>query len=250
MLCYPTFDSDSIRSFMPPEPVLLPASSWGRQPRRADCTLPVPCIPAQVPHIAADSGGSAAMLRAAKLGLEHAYRYTPEQYVTWLQGLGSRLSWAATFDFCCAGAEVERVVRERQTKTTEMAWLFWSQYKHAAVWVPTIQGQTVADYRRHAQELRPLIEQMARQYGETSAWRVGIGGLVRRTFRSPLAFPRQVISCDSSSWNSRFCRDIEACRVSGLRQRAWTITRALPRYLRALEEAQAEPKQLLLPLVA
>jgi hypothetical protein len=171
------------------------------------------------------------------------------------------------------------VIRQRQEKTTELAWLFWSRYQQVAVWVPTIQGQSVADYRWHARGLRPLIEQMAGQYGETSAWRVGIGGLVRRgvemicqvctavagelsgiplhawgvslrAFRSPLAFPRQLISCDSSSWNSRFCRDIEDCRASGLRQREWTITRALPRYLCALEEAQAAPKQLLLPLAA
>ena len=279
MQFYPTFDSDSIRSFMPAHPVLLPASSWSRQPRRADGSLAVPHIPGQVPEIAVDSGGYAATLRAEKLGLENGYTYLPAQYVTWLQALGPRLSWAATFDFVCAGVEDQRVVRERQARTTEMAWLYWSRYQRAAVWVPTIQGQSIADYRRHAQELRPLIDQMARRYGETSAWRVGIGGLVRREvemicqictavaeelpgiplhawgvslrmFRSPLAFPRQIISCDSSSWNSRFCRAIEECRASGLRQREWTITRALPRYLRACAEAQAEPKQLLLPLTA
>ena len=279
MVFYPTLDADSVREYLPALPFLVPASSWGRLPRRADGALPVPHIPAQVPEIAADSGGFVATQRIAKLGLENGYTYSPAQYVTWLQALGPRLSWAATFDFVCVGVEDQRVVRERQAKTTELAWLFWSQYNHAAVWVPTIQGQSIADYQRHAQELRPLIDQMARQYGETSAWRVGIGGLVRRTvevicqvctavadelpdiplhawgvslrtFRSPLAFPRQVISCDSSSWNARFCRDIETCRVSGLRQRAWTITRALPRYLHALEEAQAEPKQLVLPWAA
>jgi hypothetical protein len=102
---YPTLDADSVRDYLPAIPFLLPASSWGRQPRRGDGVLPVPRIPPQVPEFAADSGGFAATQRAAKVGLEHAYRYTPERYVAWLQALGPRLSWAATFDFVCAGVE-------------------------------------------------------------------------------------------------------------------------------------------------
>jgi hypothetical protein len=272
----PTFDSDSIRDFMPAHPVLLPASSWARQPRKANGALLVPCIPSQVPEIAADSGGFAASLRAAQLGLEDGYSYTSEHYVTWLQGLGSRLSWAATFDYPCAGANAQ-VVRVRQERTTAMAWLFWSRYQQITVWVPTIQGHTPAEYRSHAQELRPLLDEMACYYGKTSAWRVGIGGLVRRpveticqicravadalpdislhawgvslrTLYSPLALPRQVISFDSSSWARVQDSDRAAWYASGLRQRQWTITVALPRYLAAIEHAWASPKQLALQL--
>jgi hypothetical protein len=284
MRFYPTFDSDSIRDFMPAHPVLLPASSWARQPRGPQGALPVPCIPPQVPEIAADSGGFAASLRAKKLGLEDGYSYTPDQYVTWLEALGSRLSWAATFDWCCEPqvAADERAVRERQDKITEMAWLFWQRYRRqtSIVWVPTIQGWTIADYQRHARDLRPLIERMARYYQKQSTWRVGIGTLCRRTrvgtirqvcaavaeelpgvplhlwgvslrtFRAPVALPTQAVSFDSSSWNRLFARGREEWHTSGLRQRQWTITIALPRYLAAVEHAWSSPKQLSLPLAA
>lgn len=100
--------------------------------------------------------------RAKKLGLEDGYSYTPDEYVAWLEALGPRLSWAGTFDYCCAGATDRQVIRERQAQTTEMAWLFWQRYQQTgAVFVPTIQGRLPDDYRQHVWELRPLIEEMA-----------------------------------------------------------------------------------------
>jgi hypothetical protein len=57
---YPTLDSDSVRSYLPAHPMLLPASSWVRQLRGPEGALLVPHIPVQVPEIAADSGGFAA----------------------------------------------------------------------------------------------------------------------------------------------------------------------------------------------
>lgn len=273
MQFYPTFDADSIRLNMPACPVLLPASSWARLPRKADRALPVPRIPAQVPKLAADSGGFVASLRAKKLGLADGYSYSSDEYVIWLQALGPRLSWAGMFDYCCAGATERQVVRERQVKTTAMARLFWKRYQGMGiVFVPTVQGQTVADYRRHARELRPLIEEMARTYRQRRAWRVGIGGLVQRgaetirqvcaavaeelpgipfhlwglslrTLRSPMVLPRQVISCDSSSWNWRYGQNLEECRASGLSVRQWVITVALPRYRANVQQDQETPQQ-------
>jgi hypothetical protein len=80
----------------------------------------------EVPELVADSGGFMASVRAKKLGLADGYTYSPDEYVTWLEVLGARLSWAATFDWCCEPqvAADERVVREHQDRTTEMAWLF------------------------------------------------------------------------------------------------------------------------------
>lgn len=278
MQFYPTFDSDSIRSTMPAYPILLPVSSWARLRRKADDALPVPRIPAQVPEIAADSGAFIASQRAKKLGLEDGYSYTPDQYVDWLKQLGPRLAWAATFDSCCN--KDRQVVHKYQAKTTAMAWLFWHNFRQTnIVWVPTVQGWLPADYRRHARELRPLIAQMASHYGPASMWRVGIGtlcqrsaetirqvcaavaeelpgvplhawGVSLRTFRSPMMLPPQVISFDSSSWNYLYGRSVERWRASGLSQRQWTITIALPRYLNAVEQGVASPKQLPLPLVA
>jgi hypothetical protein len=162
-----------------------------------------------------------------------------------------------------------------------MAWLFWRQFGEVKfAWVPTIQGWEIADYQRHAQELRPLIAEMATHYGPQSAWRVGIGSLCQRAsvsmirqvvaavaeelpgvplhlwgvslrgLRSPVALPGHVVSCDSSSWNRLPVKGVEEWRKSGLSQRRWTITVALPRYLHAIEQTLATPKQLQLPLVA
>ncbi len=283
MQFYPTLDADSMREYLPAIPFLLPASSWGRLPRRADGALPVPRIPPQVPALAADCGGYVASLRAKRLGLEDGYTYTPEQYLAWLEALGPRLSWAATFDWCCeppvAGSRV--LIRQRQHKTTEMAWHFWGQHKYCQfAWVPTIQGWDIADYVWHARQLQPLIQEMASFYGAHRGWRVGIGTLCQRAsipmiqavcaavssvlpdiplhlwgvslrlFRAPAALPNMVTSFDSSSWNRLFGREIEAFRRSGLSQRRWTITVALPWYLAEVSRALAGPKQLSLPLAA
>lgn len=117
----------------------------------------------------------------------------------------------------------------RKAGTTALAWRYWQKFRHTGiVFVPTLQGWLSSEYRRHAQDLRPLLEQMASYYGPQSAWRVGIGtlcqrpaelirkvcaavadelpgipfhawGLTLHTFRGPIVLPRQVIRCDSSS---------------------------------------------------
>lgn len=99
MWLYPTLDADSVLDGLPAIPFLLPASSWARQPGLSDGGLRVPRIPPQVPALAADSGGFMASVRAKKLGLDDGYTSSPDEYVTWLEALGPRLSWAVTFNY-------------------------------------------------------------------------------------------------------------------------------------------------------
>lgn len=262
---YATVDSDSIRDFMPDVPVLLPASSWARKKMKA------PKLPAHVTHRAADSGGFVATFKWGD------YRYTPDEYVRWLHTFGPR--WAAMMDYCCEDEITSGkpgVVQERQQRTTEMAHHFWQTYKHVPwAWVPTIQGWQPADYRRHARELKPLIDEMADYYGPGSdAWRVGIGTLCRRAsvpmirqvasivaeelpgmplhlwgiklgaLQSRIALPEAVVSVDSAAWSALLYKGREAYHESGLKQREYIYRIALPRYIAQVEAALSEPKQL------
>lgn len=208
-------------------PVLLPASSYARYKFR---TLH---MPSHITNKAADCGGFVATFKWGD------YKYTPDQYVDWCSGWVP--SWAATMDYCCEDEITSGrhgVVRERQQKTTDMAYRFWDDYRDAQwAWVPTIQGWDVADYQRHAQEMKPLLLEMQQFYrdrdGDASQFRVGIGTLCRRVsiqkiraivmavyqelpevecfhlwgvktglWRSNVAFPFNV-SSDSASWNMK-----------------------------------------------
>lgn len=275
---YATVDSDSISpkamAHVPAGlPLLLPASSWARK------RLAPPKLPAHLAgNVAADSGGFVATFHWGD------YRYTPAEYVTWLDSFHPR--WAATMDYCCEPeitGQNDGVVAERQRRTTEMAWLFWRQYRRAAwAWVPTVQGWEPDDYVRHARALRPLIEEMRDYYGSGSPdWRVGIGTLCRRASVSmiqqvtrmvahelpgvPLhlwgvklailsgrvALPDAVASVDSAAWNGlTHAKEREvyhAWRDSGRgTQREYSYQFALPRYLDKVERALSSPKQLTL----
>jgi hypothetical protein len=57
--------------------------------------IPVPTLPDSITDRAADSGGFIATFKWGG-----RYPYTPEQYVTWLNG-GWHPQWSATMDFCC-----------------------------------------------------------------------------------------------------------------------------------------------------
>ena len=274
---YATVDSDSVRPYMPPNVAyMLPASSWARK------NLAAPKLPTHITETAADCGGFVATF---KWGGD--YRYTPEQYVRWLHTFGP--SWSATMDFCCENEITSGkpgIVGQRQWRTTEMAHLFWREYRRAPwVWVPTVQGWEVADYVRHARELRPLITEMADYYGSGSAFRVGIGTLCRRAstamiravsfavaaelpdvplhlwgiklgaLRDPIALPAQVVSVDSAAWNGMFGTDLEVRREWGREQakhglpgtqRHYAYTVALPAYQAKVEAALSRPKQLTL----
>jgi hypothetical protein len=135
MTFYATIDADSIRSYMPAVPYLLPASSWARYQLR-----PVR-LPRRLKHLAADCGGFVATR------IWGDYRFSPTQYVSWLHTF--RPEWAAMMDYCCEDeitAGKPGLVRQRQERTTQMAWYFWQRYRFVPwVWVPSIQGWQIAN---------------------------------------------------------------------------------------------------------
>lgn len=259
---YATIDSDSVRSYMPDVPYLLPASSWSRKKMAA------PKLPPQLSHTAADCGGFVATFKWGD------YRYTPEVYEAWLHTFNPH--WAATMDYCCEPEVMGKlgVVRERQQKTTTMAHLFWKQFRRSPwCWVPTVQGWDLEDYQRHARELRPLIEEMADYYGSGSEFRVGIGTLCRRAdvtmiravvnavaaelpgvglhlwgvklsiLQAKQPLPDTVISVDSAAWNGFFGTDHQEWQAGTLSKRQHSYQVALPRYIARVEKALATPKQ-------
>lgn len=254
---YATIDSDSDGAYLnhvsTDTALMLPASSWQRKKLRK------PRIPAHLHELAADCGGFV----ATKIWGD--YRYTPAEYVRWLDTFGPH--WAATMDYCCE-PELAGVTRERQDRTTAMTRHFWRTYKHAPwVWVPTIQGWEPDDYRRHARELRPLVDDMADYYGNGAGFRVGIGTLCRRAhvrmiaavvgivseelpgvdlhlwgvkldaLKAAIALPR-VVSTDSAAWSGLFGSDREEWRASGMKQRTWAYRIALPRYQAKVDTAR------------
>ncbi len=261
---YATIWAGGESPFMPAVPVMLPASSWARFGLRA------PRLAKHITERAADSGGFVATFRWGD------YRYTPAEYVKWLNTFGP--SWAAIMDYCCEPetAGNEGIIRQRQWRTTEMAWRFWREYRDVAwVWVPTVQGWDIDDYRRHARELRFLVLEMAAHYGTGSAYRVGIGTLCRRAsagmvqrvvyavadelpgvplhlwgvklsvLRAPVVLPN-VVSVDSAAWNGLFGSNICRWRASGLTEREWCYKVALAEYLSKVRSALDSPKQLAL----
>ena len=267
---YATIDSDSIRSYMPSVPILLPASSWARK----GIPLPAPRLPPHITERAADCGGFVATHR-----WNGVYRYSPQQYVDWLSTWNPQ--WAATMDYCCENEITSGkpgIVRERQERTTAMAWHFWQNYRHCqCIWVPTVQGWNLEDYEWHATQMKPLLEAMHQYYGVGSLFRVGIGTLCRRAnaqtirevalavsrilpgiplhlwgikmsvLRSPIALPEQVISSDSAAWHGFFAHGLErhkwAYQSSGMTKREYAYRIALPEYLAKIERTLSTPKQ-------
>lgn len=271
---YATLDSTITREttkelLSPYVSYLLPASSWaGLQHRRTGLVgiIPTPKLPSGL-RLAADCGGFVATR------VWGDYLYSPQQYVTWLETFNP--VWAATMDFCCEPEVVENkgLVADRQTKTTMMAHHFWQHHRQTPwAWVPTIQGWVPDDYGRHAQELAPLIAEMAAHYGANSEFRVGIGTLCRRdsaqmihevvsTVASVLpkarfhlwgvkltavqaGLPAQVASVDSAAWNGLFGRGINQWRTSGMRQAHYVLTHRLPAYAAKVAQADSGPKQM------
>jgi hypothetical protein len=269
---YFTVGVDELRDWpcVPDVPVLLPASSYARR------GLQPPRLPAHVTQRAADSGGFVATFKWGD------YLYSPEQYVQWLRTWNPQ--WAATMDYCCEPEVLGKqgIVRERQQRTTDMAWLFWSRYRDCLwAWVPTIQGWEVADYRRHAREMKPLIDEMQSHYGADSSFRVGIGTLCRRAsaemirsvvlavseelgdvplhlwgvklslFQSGLALPTQVASSDSAAfwfshaggWQAAHEEMRSWSRQRGKTHRHYMYEVAMPRYQAKIDAALSSIKQ-------
>ncbi len=257
---YATFDSDSIRSYIPQDvALLLPASSWARH------GLPSP--PAYMQSWktkGADSGGYIAS------HIWGEYRYSLEQYVTWLETW--KPQWAATMDYCCE-QELSVVTRDRQEKTTCNAWQAWNNYRNASwAWTPTIQGLYPEDYRRHAHEMKTLIDKMKVYYADNPEWRIGVGTLCRRDdvelIQKILDAVREVLpdvsihlwgikldalrsvnlkqvrSSDSGAHSGKWGTELEETRKAAAEAETsiskYCIMVKLPRYLERVEAAVAE----------
>ncbi len=262
---------------------LLPASSWASAEVLAHGRVrgkiaPVR-LPASIVDAAADCGGFVA---SRKWG---DYRYSISQYVDWLSSWRPIApTWAACMDFCCEDEITTGnagVVRDRQEKTTAMAYHFWQQYRGVSwAWVPTIQGWTTEDYRYHVREMKPLITEMSSHYGTTSAFRVGIGTLCARAsakmirevvtlvaselpsiplhlwgvklsvMQSQIMLPAQVASVDSGAWNGMWGHGRNHWKATGMTQREWCLKVALPVYEAKIAAALQQPKQATLLEVA
>lgn len=270
MQCYPAISAGEDCEYISDlERGLCVASSYAGSVMNKYCILtsiPVPKLPVSICDRAGDWGG----YRVVK-DWEGKAPFTQQQYVDWLSSWEP--CWAATWDYPCSDEKASSsptVVQTRQDETTLMAWYFWHHYKNVPwCWVPTVQGWTVGDYRRHAQDLYPLVKKMQAYYGQSSAFRVGIGSLVGRRdaavkaiantvaeelpgtlfhvwgawklkhFKSPIAWHEQVVSTDSGAFNGRFGKGLE---MSGI-QRQVVFQERLPKYQQATVRAGATPKQ-------
>lgn len=274
IIFYPTISRGELGKYANVSRALLPASSWAREEvnkyGRVRGSIPAPKIPETMKEIAADCGGFVATRKWGN------YRYEPAQYIDWLASFSPQ--WAAMMDYCCEDEITSGkagVVRERQQATTGMAWRLWDEYRSLEwAWVPTIQGWHVADYLRHASEMKPLITEMQSHYGSVSAFRVGIGTLCARAsatmirevvtavarelpgvplhlwgvklsvMQSPIHLPQQVVSVDSGAWNGMWGHGRNLWKASGYTQREWCFKVALPTYEAKIIEALSTPKQL------
>jgi hypothetical protein len=226
-----------------------------------------PNLPAHVQRVAADSGGFVATFKWGD------YRYTPEQYTAWLDTF--RPQWAATMDYCCEDEITsgnQGIVRERQQRTSEMAYHFWKDYRDVPwSWCVTVQGWHVEDYIWHARELKPLIQEM--QAAGHSDFRVGIGTLCHRdsakmvqqvvqavaeqlpgvplhlwgvkllVLQSAYALPG-VLSVDSAAWDVMMYRERSGWKavMGTMTQKEYAHNIALPRYQQKVEAALGSAK--------
>lgn len=258
---------------------LLPASSWAayslRRQRYKGLSddmvigdIAVPRIPSTAKVVAADCGGFVATKKWGK------YRYTPEQYVRWLQAIDP--TWAATMDFCCENEITTGntgIVRQRQNDTTRLATWLWTKHKNATwVWVPTVQGWTLEEYVWHAKALSPLIREMQQFYsqqGRADVFRVGIGTLCARasadfivsvvqvladtlpgvqfhlwgvklqTFKVLKSLSSVIASTDSAAWNGMIKSGRNLWKDTPYSQTEWCFKVALPAYEEKIRKALA-----------
>jgi hypothetical protein len=240
---YPTLWAGAVRAQMPVRQYLLPASSWGRFIRQ-DGTIRPANLPASIRGCVIDPGA----FDAARRG---KYQYDFEQYLRWLFSFQKgQIAWAGMPDYCCAFCQTHPVaehvqrswfyemaegdpVRIQQLRTTFLAEMIWSFHRNVPwIWVPFVQGLSIEQYARHAQELQKLILDMKWWYGPQSSFRAGIGSLCRPLPRGELldiiaavsdalprvsfhlpgvklktfqhmeySFPDCVVSADSTEWH-------------------------------------------------
>lgn len=270
---YATTDADSVGPrlwpHIPPSAYLLSAASWWRRYGR----LKVTPLPPQMRPLGGDCGGYV-ITRVRKLT---CWPFGDDELAEWYSGMG--MAWGATRDHCCE-PDISIAIHERQEMTTENAAAAWRNHRDAPfAWVPTVQGWEPDDYARHARQLRPLVEEMRRHYGDGSAFRVGVGtlckradplmarrvvaavarelpgvplhlwGLTHRVFDSQAALAPQVASLDSAAWNGFFGKGHELWRASGMTKRAYSYAVALPQYRARYEARAARPRNYELDIV-
>jgi hypothetical protein len=132
MAFYATIDADSVRSDMPTVPYLLPASSWARYNTRSVR------LPRRLRHVAADGGGFVATR------IWGDYRYSPQQYVSWLHTF--RPESAAAVAYCCEDEIGDNGLGEGGSR--KPAGLMWPQTgKRACVNTTMARSATAAAIR-------------------------------------------------------------------------------------------------------
>lgn len=265
---YATVSADYVRADMPDIPTLITATSYWRKRKQWGAELPAANLPKHLTHVGVDAGGFVATF---KLG---DYPFDVEQYVRWLGDV--KPLWAATMDYCCEDEITggrPGIVRERQQRTTDMAWRFWREHRSVPWrWLPTIQGWTVADYIWHARQMRPLLEEMRAHYGDSFV--VGIGTLCKRAktkmirdvvravayelpgFKFHLwgiklkaiesGLPASVVSSDSAAWHTTgsFADHKAARKASGQTKRAYEWRHSQPAYQARIDNARNRPMPL------
>lgn len=273
---YPTISRNELK-WLQYDHVLLTASSFAAENIRngtisrkgiAKVNLPIP-----IKDDFRDCGGFVASFKYGG-----KYPYTEKQYLDWLYECPP--TRAAMMDLCCEEELISRrgIVKERQDITTENAYHFWREYKHAPwIWVPTLQGWNVKDYLYHVSCMKKLIYEMNAFYPD---FRVGIGTLCHRAtpkmihsivcainkelpginfhlwgvkktmLTSDIMLPDSVISVDSAAFNGMWGRGREEWKMArksdGTRykQGEYSLRVKLPRYMEDIEKGLKKYKQL------
>lgn len=129
-------------------------------------------LPRAVGRWALDSGGFSTIK-------DHGYYPTgPREYAAevkrWQREIGS-MEWAAIQDWMCEDKMLEKTglsIPDHQRLTVE-SWIDLNSIDAALPWVPVLQGQSVDDYHRHADDYERIVNLAALPL-------VGIGSVCRR----------------------------------------------------------------------
>ncbi len=105
-----TLDADSIRSFLPDLPVLLPVASFQRRDYRLRRP---PCLPVRSAPVAVDTGAFA-WFRSYSL-----YHFSAQQLADWIAGIRPPVSWAVIPDRPTEELDGSLEIRRAQEQTTE-----------------------------------------------------------------------------------------------------------------------------------
>jgi hypothetical protein len=168
-----TLDADSIRSFLPDLPVLLPVASFQRRDYRLRRP---PCLPVRRAPVAVDTGAFA-WFRSYSL-----YHFSAQQLADWIAGIRPPVSWAVIPDRPTEELGGSLEIRRAQEQTTQaIVHVLESLLDVPWAWAPVLQGRTVDDYLRHAVDLADIIYELAPVHNRRGIpFRVGVGSICRR----------------------------------------------------------------------